>query len=377
MTIKVLRVIARMNVGGPALQVAGLSKGLARPEFETRLLVGSVGPGEADYLELRAPELSATCIDGLGRSFSLNGDLRGFVQIVREIRKFRPDIVHTHTAKAGVLGRVAARVCGVPNIVHTFHGHLLHGYFSPFVTLAVISVERLLARFTSRIVSVGSHVKNDLLDAGIGRPDQYLVVPPGVSLPVPPSRAEARRILGLPDVGVVVLYVGRLTRIKRPERFVEVARMLANRHPEAVFVVAGGGELLEELRASATGLGDRVRFLGWRSDVEALYSAADVIVLTSDNEGMPVSLIEAAALGVPGVSTDVGSVSDVVVDGETGILTSASTRDLAEAVDRLLSHPALRHRMGMAAARRAERLFNAERLVRDHAALYRSLLSTD
>lgn len=376
-TIRVLRVIARMNVGGPALQVVALTMGLTAPEFENRLLVGSVADGEADYLTLRSPGMPVTRIEGLGRSVKVLGDLWAFIQIVREIRRFRPDVVHTHTAKAGALGRVAALVCGVPHIVHTFHGHLLHGYFSPFVTKSVILAERILAMFTSRIVSVGIQVKDDLLEAGIGRPEQYLVVPPGVSLPNPPSKAEARDTLGLRQDAEVVLFVARLTTIKRPERFIGIARRLVESHPRAVFVIAGGGDLLEELQPSAADLGDRVRFLGWRSDVEVFYAAADLIVLTSDNEGMPVSLIEAATLGVPAVSTDVGSVSDVVVDGQTGILTSTATEELAAAVSGVLSDPALRARMSQAAKERAERLFTADRLVRDTTDLYRSLSQPD
>jgi hypothetical protein len=173
--LRVLRVIARMNVGGPALQVTALVEGMDRSHFDHRLLTGSVGPGEADYVELRAPTLPLTRVPGLGRAPKPLDDLRALQRLRQEMRSFRPHIVHTHTAKAGVLGRIAASSTGVPAVVHTFHGHLLHSYFSPTVTRGVVHTERILARGTTRLVAVGSKVRDDLLAAGIGRADQHSV----------------------------------------------------------------------------------------------------------------------------------------------------------------------------------------------------------
>src|SRR3954462_13391776 len=178
-----------MNVGGPALQVTGLVESMDASRFEHRLLTGSVGPGEADYISLRAPDLPHTVVHGLGRSPRALADAQALRELVEHIRRFRPHVVHTHTAKAGVLGRVAARACRVPIVVHTFHGHLLHGYFSPAVTRTVVLTERALAHASTRLVAVGSQVRDDLLAAGIGRPEQYAVVPPGIALPPGPSRA--------------------------------------------------------------------------------------------------------------------------------------------------------------------------------------------
>jgi len=369
--VRVLRVIARMNVGGPALQVTGLVEGMDVERFDHRLLTGHVGDDEGDHLELRAPHLPVTRVRGLGRAPDPLDDLRALRQLVREMRAFRPHVVHTHTAKAGVLGRVAARLTGVPVVVHTFHGHLLHGYFSPRKTAAVVRVERALARWSTRLLAVGDQVRRDLLDAGIGRPEQYLVVPPGISLPEAPPQAEARRALGLPSEGLVVCFVARLTQVKRPERFLSVARALMGQHPGATFVVVGEGELLPSLREQAADLGDRVRFLGWRGDVERVYGASDLVVLTSDNEGMPVSLIEAALCGVPAVSTRVGSVAEVVLDGESGSLVDRpDVGELAAATHRLLVDHELRTRMGQAARAHAHRSFGRARLVSDLQDLY-------
>ena len=205
--LRVLRIIARMNVGGPALQVTGLIDGMDPERFDHRVLTGHVGPDEADYLLLRAPQAAVAYVDGLGRSVRPGADLRALRTLTREIRDFRPHIVHTHTAKAGVLGRLAARACGVPAVVHTFHGHLLHGYFAPAVTRGVVLTERALARRSTRLVAVGAQVRDDLLAARIGRPEQYVVVPPGLTLPAPPSREAARTLLGLPANGPVVTLV--------------------------------------------------------------------------------------------------------------------------------------------------------------------------
>lgn len=371
--LRVLRIIARMNVGGPALQVVGLTEDLDPDRFDQRLLVGSVGREEEDFIQLRAPGTPAFEIPGLGRSPRPLDDVRALARLVRELRSFRPHIVHTHTAKAGVLGRLAAAVGRTPARVHHFHGHLLHGYFSPRVTKAVVLTERALARGTDRLVAVGGRVRDELVAARIGRPEQYVVVPPGVQLPPPPSRGEARRRLGVEADAPVAVFVARLTQVKRPDRFIEMAKLVHERMPSTQFLVVGEGALLDESERLARALGGRVRFLGWRGDVEVIYAAADVVVLTSDNEGMPVSLIEAATIGCPAVTTRVGSAAEVVLDGTTGFVTGLDAVELAAAVERVLSDPSLRARLSSAALDHARAHFSRARLVRDVARLYEEL----
>ena len=373
--VRVLRIIARMNVGGPAWQSSVLTRGLAGHGYETRLLAGRVDKGEADFVALRDPDLPVVDIEGLGRSVRIGGDLRAFVSICREIRRFRPHIVHTHTAKAGVLGRLAAFVNRVPVRVHTFHGHVLHGYFSPPVSRLVRLVERVLARGTTALVAVGERVRDELVEAGIGQRDRFTAIAPGVEVPPAIDREIARQLLGLPLEVPVVMFVGRLTAIKRPDRLVEAFGMVLERIPEAVLAVAGEGELLEEVRRSVERLGDSVRLLGWQSDVGRLYAAADLVVISSDNEGMPMTLIEAAMAGVPGVTTDVGSASEVVVHGSTGLVVAPDARDLADAIIVLLVDDDRRSDMGRAAAEQAIVRFGAARLVADHVALYRRIIA--
>ena len=374
--IRVLRIIARMNVGGPAWQVSVLTRGLDRDRFESRLIAGDVGEGEADFIELRDPCLPVVKIPALGRSLRIGDDLRAFVAIRRAIRDYRPDIVHTHTAKAGVLGRLAAATCRVPVRVHTFHGHVLHGYFNRWVTRLVRIVEGLLARRTTALVAVGERVRDELLGAGIGRSDQYVVIPPGVALEAFPDRVSARTALGLPVDQPVVLFVGRLTAVKRPDRLIEAMDLVLQRRPDVILAIAGEGDLFEETRVLAEPLGPSVRFLSWRRDITCLYAAADCMVLTSDNEGMPVTLIEAAMAGVPSVTTNVGSAREVVLDGVTGLVVAPSAAAVADGLVRLLDND-LRHRMGAAARARAETEFCTQRLIADHEALYERLLVAD
>lgn len=368
-----MRVIARLNVGGPAWQVSVLTRGLD-DEFDTVLVTGTVEPGEADFIELRDPTLPHVTLDTFGRSVRGLGDLAAFVALVRLMRRHRPLIVHTHTAKAGVLGRLAAVVARVPIRVHTFHGHVLHGYFSARVTRLVVAVERMLARVTTAFVAVGERVRDELLAAGIGRPRDFVVIAPGVDAPRPMTRAAARAVFDLDLDAPVAVFVGRLTRIKRVDRLLAAWRVVLEAHPDAVLVIAGDGDLFAEMRAAAADLGDAVRFVGWQADLAPVYAAGDLAVLTSDNEGMPVTLIEAAMAGLPAVTTDVGSAAEVVADGETGFVVASDAPAIAAAITTLLADEARRRALGAAARARAEAHFGAARLVADHRRLYRMLI---
>jgi glycosyltransferase involved in cell wall biosynthesis len=355
----IVHVIGRLNVGGPAHLVTAVARHTA-----TVVAAGAVQEGEVEHGDLEGVELHR--IPGLGRKVRAADDARALGSLVALLRSRRPRVVHTHTAKGGALGRVASLPAGVPARVHTFHGHLLHGYFSAGGTAAVVGVERLLARRTDRLVAVGARVRDDLLAAGIGTAEQYAVIPPGVTLPPLPRRADARHRLGLPADRLVVAYVGRLAGIKRPERVVEVARRL----PEALFAIVGDGAQRAALEATAPA---NVRFLGWRRDVEAVYAAADLAVLASDNEGMPLSLVEAALAGLPAVTTAVGSAPEVVLDGVTGLVVPTDVEALTAATAALLGDDALRRRLGEAGREHAARAFSVEGMVAAHLALYAEL----
>jgi len=374
--IRVMRIIARMNVGGPAVQVSGLMRGLDTSQFEHELVTGYCADDEADYLEKVATDVRAIRIDGLGRSIKPRADLTALFVIVKEIRRFKPDVIHTHTAKAGVVGRIASILSGHRSTrVHTFHGHLLNGYFGAGKTKLVILVEKFLALSTDQLLAVGAKVKDDLLAVGIGKENKFGVMPPGLQLAEVPSKAVARKELGLHDDANYCAFIGRITQIKRPDRFLDVVAEIKSRGIDLHFIVAGAGELLTYCQDRAKTEILPVTFLGWREDIEAVLAAADFLLLTSDNEGTPLSLIQAGMVGIPVVATNVGSTNEIVVNGETGLLTDLSVKELSDAVTKVATDNALRAKMGAAGKEYTLSRYGVDRLVKDHQNLYVRLLN--
>ena len=369
--IRIMQVIARMNIGGPAVIVAELMRELDSDRFQSVLVTGYCADDEADYLDEVATDIPATRIHGLGRSVSALGDIKSFLKLTRVIRQFQPDVIHTHTAKAGVLGRIAGLIVyPKAKLVHTFHGHLLHGYFSPSKTNLIILIEKFLASTCATLIAIGNQVKDDLLSAGIGKPKQYSVIFPGLKELDIQSKASARDDLGLEQDKTYLVFVGRLTQIKRPDRLIEIARHLKVSHPNTEFLIAGAGEKFEETQGLVIQESLPMKFLGWRNDIGRILSASDIAILSSDNEGIPLTLIQASQAGLPIISTNVGSVRDIVVDGETGILTEVNSRSLISAVDELLSEPVKITRFGLAGKKRAEALFSLKGMISAHENLY-------
>ena len=380
--VRVLRIISRMNVGGPALHALLLNERLDPSRYESRLAAGQVGEAEGDYLALHGADPARfVSIPALGREVEGGRDWTAFWALVRLMRSFRPHVVHTHTAKAGALGRLAATLCRVPVVVHTYHGHVFDAYFSPLKTRLVVLAERLLAGRASALVAVTDRVRRDILARGIGRQDRVVVVPLGLDLDpmiaAPARRGELRRELGLGADVPLVGIVARLVPVKAHETFLQAARAIAPVRPDAMFLIVGDGERRSALEAMAgeLGLAGRVRFLGWRADLDRLYADLDVVVLTSKNEGSPVALIEAMAAGRPVVSTRAGGVEDVVADGETGrVVPVGDDAAVARAILDLLEHPAEAARLGAAARDAVRARFASARLVADVDRLYRRLL---
>ena len=387
----VVRVITRLNIGGPSIQAATLSTRLRAHGFETHLVHGRLGDGEGDMSYLLPPDVAHVYLPELQRPIAPAADLAAIRAIYRLLCRVRPAIVHTHMAKAGAAGRVAAivynRTAGrsrQTKIVHTYHGHVLEGYFSPLKSAAFIRAERALARATDRLIAISPRLLHELAGTyRIGTDRQYAVVPLGFDLQpfaavTARDRDAARATLAIaPDVPVMTT-VGRLTAIKQHELFVEAAKTLASRYPAAVFLIVGDGERRGAIEAlvEAAGLRDRIRFLGWRRDLPTIYAASDVFVLTSRNEGTPVALIEAMASGVPGVSTDVGGVGDVIAGREMGVVVPLDQpAGIAAAVAQLFDDPARREAMGARGRAHVLSRFADDRLVNDMAALYRALLA--
>jgi len=372
-----MRIIARMNVGGPAVQVSGLMRGFNSVDFDHRLYTGFCTPDESDYLDTAATDVTAVRIEGFGRRVSLGGDIKAFVTLVKEIRSFKPHVIHTHTAKAGFLGRIASVISLQRSIrVHTFHGHLLNGYFGPFKRALVVVAEKTLAKFTDQLLAVGDKVIQDLLSAGIGNAKKFGLMPPGLAIGALPNRNRSRESFGLPAEQLQCAFIGRVTQIKRPDRFLDVVSEIKKRQVSLDFFIAGDGELLETCRTRIVAEELPVSVLGWQSNIERVLSAANIVVLTSDNEGTPLSLIQAGMAGLPVVSTNVGSVSEIVLNNITGIITELDVQQIADALENLANNHALRAQLGKSAQEFTLANFGVRRLVHDHEELYKRLLSS-
>jgi glycosyltransferase involved in cell wall biosynthesis len=375
--IRVMRIIARMNVGGPAVQVSGLMQSFNGTEFDHRLYTGFCAIDEADYLDSVATDVKANRIEGLGRRVSLSGDIRAFLSLVKAIHVFKPHIIHTHTAKAGFLGRIASLVSLQKSVrVHTFHGHLLNGYFGAFKRTLIVITEKFLAFITQQLLAVGDKVRQDLLEAGIGTKEKFGLMPPGLAIGTLPSKNDALTFFGLNNERLQCAFIGRVTQIKRPDRFLDVVSEIKKRQINLDFFITGNGELLEACRERIIAEDLPVKVLGWQSNIEKVLSAADIVVLTSDNEGTPLSLIQAGMAGLPVVSTNVGSVPEVVLDNATGLITSLDVQEIADALEKLATDKALRERLGLAAQEFTLGHFGVQRLVHDHEELYKKLLAS-
>lgn len=381
--IKVLRIIGRLNVGGPAIHVVNLTAGLDSRGYQTLLVAGSENEAEGSMLDFALSHgVKPTVIPEIVTAFSLvPRDGKALWKLYWLMRKERPHIVHTHTAKAGFLGRLAARLSGVPVVVHTFHGHVLHGYYGPVKNQVLRRVEQSLAWATDRLVTVSEQVKNDLISYGVAQAEKISVVPLGFDLdPFLNSQAqqgEFRREMSLSQEHKLIGIVGRIFPIKNHALFLDAAAMIAARDSVARFVIVGDGVLRQRLenQARELGIGDRVLFTGWRRDLPRIYRDLNLLVVSSDNEGTPVSAIEAMAAGCPVVATRVGGLPDLIDDHKTGRLVPPRDADaLASAVLDLLQSPHTARELGRNAQEFVRQRFTVRRLLSDMDHLYTELL---
>lgn len=373
---RVMNVITRLNVGGPARHAILLHQGLEEHGFCPELVSGMESAVEGALF----PDAGRhTRVPSLQRAVNPLHDLRTSRTLTALMRERQPAIVHTHLAKAGALARVAARRAKTPIVVHTFHGHVLHDYFNTPTTRLFTTIERSLARITDAFIAVSPEIRDELLQIGIGHPDQWHVIPLALDLKLlerMESSRAARERLGLSPRGPLIGTVTRLVPIKDHQTFLDAAALVSRRRPDVTFVIAGDGELRTNLELRARELlGNRIRFLGWVTDLRTLYSALDIVVLSSRNEGTPAALIEAGAAGLPVVATRVGGVPDVVLDKITGFLVPASDSvGIASRLLDLLDDTEMASRMGLAGRELVHERFSGRRLIRDVATLYSHLL---
>lgn len=380
---RVLRVIARMNMGGPAYHVGLLSGLLDQRGYETLLLTGEVGPGEASMAEV-ADAYGATrrVVHGLRPELDAASDARALMGLIRTTRAFRPAIVHTHTAKAGFLGRLAAlSLQPRPAIVHTYHGHVLEGYFGPTRTAGYRQLETAMARVSDRLIGVSTATVDDLVRLKVASRERFSVIPLGLELgeflsgPAEQGRSF-RREVGVSDHDVLLVYVGRMVPIKRLDVMLRAFAAARGLGARVRLALVGDGPSRPKLQhlARALGTSETVWFAGYRRDLAQIAAAADIGVLSSDNEGTPVSLIEMAAAGRPLLATRAGGVPDVVAPGCGILVAPGDHRSLGDAIVALAADPARRRSMGEAAREQVRDRFSVSRLLNDVEALYEELV---
>ena len=360
--MKVLHVIARMNVGGTATYLLNLIQGLEKQGVESLLALGRVPSNERE--DKRIASIKLHRIGTLSRAISPISDFKARRELDKLIKEYKPDVIHTHTFKAGLLIRSKKRQ--VP-IIHTFHGHHLYDPdYGRFARLVLNTIERKLAKKSAKILTIGSRVGDELLEAGIGRREQYRSIAPGIA---PINKVDREVILEkflLPKAALNVLWMGRLTRVKRADRVIE----LAKRFVGVNFIIAGDGELRALLEGQAP---SNLYFLGIQSPDE-LFSIADIVLLTSDSEGMPLTLIEAQMAALPSLASDVGSVSEIIEDGVTGFISPNDIDQLALSLAKLIDDSMLRSTMAKAAAIRAKENFSVEKMVASHIQSYQQVI---
>jgi glycosyltransferase involved in cell wall biosynthesis len=356
-TIKVLHVIARMNVGGTARYVEELIKNIP----DSALATGHVQGAEVE--DSAVDSLPVFRIHHLGRKISPIADFKAWRELSKVIREQKPEILHTHTFKAGLIGRLTR---GPHKKVHTFHGHLFDDNSFSFIEKKIIVLtEKLLAHRTDIFVSVGQNVGKELRDAGIGSNRRWISIAPGVRpLPII-NKVKARTILELSNSKLIVGWMARMAPVKNPGLLLKIA----SQFPTIQFVMAGGGELLDEITLNAPA---NVKVLGW-TDSSTFWSAVDIGISTSDNEGMPIALIEAQLAGVPVIATDVGSNSEVVDDQVTGLVTKNSTDALVKAVRKFETHPSLIGTLGASGKVRSSKEFSVIKMISSHISLYQEI----
>ncbi len=382
--IRIARVLSRLNIGGPSRHVILLTAGLNDERFHSTLIVGREDTHEGHLFdEARAHGVEPIRLASLRRDVHLLDDGRAFLHLFRLFRQLRPQIVHTHASKAGALGRLAARCAGVPILVHTFHGHTFHSYFHPLLSLLFRALERALARWTTRIITISPTLKEELIRYRIAPAEKIAVIPLGLELErfaeSDRFRGELRRQLGLDREIPIVCSIGRLAPVKNHALLLQAFVRVLQYRPEAHLLLVGDGELRPRLQAMSDRppLCGHVSFLGWREDLERIYADVDLVVNSSLNEGTPVAVIEAMAAARPVVATAVGGTPDLIRHGETGWLVPPKDPEaLAARILYVLDHPEEATRVAQAAQAFALAHFRADELIRRMRELYLTLLAS-
>lgn len=370
MAIKVMTVIARMNVGGPAKLIDFLDRELINSGFEHVLVTGYCDKNEIDYLDSKKLIGRVLRLQKTQRHINLFYDLFSIFQLIKIIKIENPNIIHTHTAKAGVIGRIAKLLSYKKNIrvIHTFHGHLLYGYFGRFKIIIFNLIERILANLTDVFVAVSNSVKSDLQVKKIGLQSNWKVIYPGVEID---SNYHKKEFAKSP---LRLLWIGRFSKIKNPLLAIQAFENISGTY-DANLVMIGGGELFEMCKKYSQSKSLKIEFVGWSKDINSYLKEADLLILTSLNEGMPLVILEAATLSVPTLSTNVGGVSEFIIDGNTGFLSETPVKKFAKKLDEIFQKPEILEVIGNNVSKKVRSDFTMNQFCLRHIELYKSLIN--
>jgi len=372
--VTVLNLVTRMNVGGVSVVIAGLMENIDTDQFRNITVTGNCENNEIELPGIQEFPSEIIRVKSLKRSLGLLSDLKSIFDLWKIIIKVKPQIVHTHTSKAGVVGRVASLIASRDIVlVHSYHGHLLYGYYSKLVTSFIVVIERLLARCTSKLIADSYQVKKDLIHMKIGSEDKWLVIPPGIRNSSLLEKNNCRSTLNYNSEEKIVCWVGRFTDIKNPFLALDSFEIISRTMNNCKLIMVGGGHLLGDVRLKALKHNLNVEFTGWLPDPSVYICAADLLLLTSRNEGFGLVIAEAGWYGTPSLSTNVGGVSEFITDNKSGFLANEDKHSIADKAIRILSDPKICTKVGRSARKLTKKRFTALAFTKSHEALYKAL----
>jgi glycosyltransferase involved in cell wall biosynthesis len=376
--VKIVTVVSRMNVGGVASLLIGYMENLDKNKFEHVLITGNCEDNETDLLKQTNFEGKVIYLRNLKRSVGVFKDLITFIEMRKILKSLSPDIVHTHTAKAGLIGRLSAlSLRNKPLIIHTYHGHLLYGYFSALVSFFIVTIERVLAWGTNLLIADSMQVKIDLLNNGVGKEKNWQVVSPGIRKLPNIESDVARNELGISKDANLICWIGRFTNIKNPMLAAQSFSTLKNKtNKKFTMIMVGDGELFTSVQEYISNNKLDIKLVGWKTNVSNFLAASDMLLLTSKNEGFGMVIAEAGWYRKPTISTKVGGVTEFITNGETGVLVDSNEDDISDAISLLFEDRSLMNKIGANAKKQTNNLFTSEIFTKKHEEIYLKILNS-
>lgn len=376
--VKIVTVVSRMNVGGVASLLIGYMENLDKNKFEHVLITGNCEDNETDLLKQTNFEGKVIYLRNLKRSVGVFKDLITFIEMRKILKSLSPDIVHTHTAKAGLIGRLSSlSLRKKPLIIHTYHGHLLYGYFSALISFLIVTIERVLAWGTNLLIADSMQVKIDLLNYGVGKEKNWQVVSPGIRKLPNIESDVARNELGISKDANLICWIGRFTNVKNPMLAAQSFSTLKNKtNKKFTMIMVGDGELFTSVQEYISNNKLDIKLVGWKTNVSNFLAASDILLLTSKNEGFGMVIAEAGWYGKPTISTKVGGVTEFISNGETGVLVDSNEDDISDAISLLFEDRSLMNKIGANAKKQTNNLFTSEIFTKKHEEIYLKILNS-